>query len=119
MEENTVSSFTKFIQQYNGPDVADCVFVSKMKDVVRLSRWLNFNKIHLMDTQLENLKMIHVQFVGVRAHMVDLAVLCLMSVVNRQWTHSTECWFQPTPKAFHSERTREMKKRVQAEKERD
>ena len=62
--------------------------------------------------------MIHAQFVGVRAQMVDLAVLCHMSVVNRQGTCSTKCWFQPMLKAFHSERTREREKRVRDEKER-
>ena len=118
VEDDTVSSFTKFIQQYNGPEAADCDFVAKMKDVVRLSRWLNFNKIHPMDTQLGNLKMIHAQFVGVRAQMVDLAVLCHMSVVNRRGTRSTKCWFRPILKAFHSERTREREKRVRDEKER-
>ena len=89
-----------------------------MKDVVRLSRWLNFNKIHPMDTQLGNLKMIDAQFVGVRAQMVDLAVSCHMSVVNRRGTRSTKCWFQPILKAFHSERTREREKLVRDEKER-
>ena len=99
VEEKTVSNFTKFIQQYNGPGVADCDFVAKMKDVVRLSRWLNFNKIHPMETQLGNLNMIHAQCVGVRAQMVDLAGLCHMSVVNRRWTHSIKCCFQPS--LFH------------------
>ena len=54
-----------------------------MKNVIRSSRWLNVNKIHSMDTQLGNLKVIHEQFVGACAHMVDLAVLCHMSVMNR------------------------------------
>ena len=50
----------------------------KMKNVIRVSRWLNVNKTHTMDTQLGNLKRIHAQFVGVRAQMVDLAVVCHM-----------------------------------------
>ena len=118
VEYDTVSSFTKFIHQYNGFEVADCAFVAKMKDVIRVPQWLNFNKIHPMDTQLGNLKMIHAQFVGVRAQMVDLAVLCHISAANRQRTRSTKCWFSPILKAFHSERTREREKRVRDEKER-
>ena len=39
MEETTVTNFTKFIQQYNGPGVADCDLVSKMRNVIRSSRW--------------------------------------------------------------------------------
>ena len=31
VEDDTVSSFTKFIQRYNGPEAADCDFVAKMK----------------------------------------------------------------------------------------
>ena len=50
--------------------------------------------------------------------MVDLAVLCHMSVVNRRWTRSTECLFKQYLEAFHDERTREREKRVQDEKER-
>ena len=49
VEWDTVSSFTKFTKKYNGFEVADCAFVAKMKDVIRVSRWLNFNKIHPMD----------------------------------------------------------------------
>ena len=34
VEYATVSSFIEFIHQYNGPEVADCNFVAKMKDVI-------------------------------------------------------------------------------------
>ena len=71
-----------------------------------------------MDTQLGNLKVIHEQFVGACVQMVDLAVLCHMSVMNRRWTRSTECWSKQYLKAFHDERTREREKRVSDEKER-
>ena len=67
VEYATISSFAEFIQKYHGLDVADCDFVAKMKDVVQVSRWLTFNKIHLMNTQIGNLKKIHAQFLGVRA----------------------------------------------------
>ena len=82
VEYDTVSSFTEFIHQYTGPEAADCDFVAKMKNVMRVSQWLNVNKIHRMDTELGNLKMIHAQFVGVRAQMVDLTVFCHISAAN-------------------------------------
>ena len=90
VESTTVSSFAQFISKYHGSSVADCEFVAKMKDVIRVSRWLNFRKVDSMNTQIGNLKKIHAQFVGVRALMVDLAVLCHISAVKRQRMVSTK-----------------------------